>query len=151
MVAQFYLHALGVLSAASYNSQGYGEDIVTHLHRGTQGSGSDYFVTDGQSANLSRCLAPVWGPWPDLYYGRTFEVFMLRGALPGERMDPYFIHTVCCHSSPSPVELMTTSYYLIWDSPNLKGQAPAFISPRKSVAIYYLWALGSLFIASYGS
>jgi hypothetical protein len=36
-----------------------------------------------------------------------------------------------------------------WDSPNLDGQMPVFIYPRNGVAQLYLWALGSLFVASY--
>jgi hypothetical protein len=44
-------------------------------------------------------------------------------------------------------------YFTISDSrfPNLEGQAPVFISPRNRVAKLYPQALGSLFIASYGS
>jgi hypothetical protein len=34
----------------------------------------------------------------------------------------------------------------IWDSPNLKGQVPVFISPRNRVAQLYLQALNSLFV-----
>jgi hypothetical protein len=37
----------------------------------------------------------------------------------------------------------------IRDSPNLEGQVPVFISPRKRVAQLYPQALGSLFVASY--
>jgi hypothetical protein len=39
----------------------------------------------------------------------------------------------------------------IWDSPNLEGQVPVFMSPRNMVAWLYTQALGSLFIASYNS
>jgi hypothetical protein len=39
----------------------------------------------------------------------------------------------------------------IRDSPNLEGQVPVFISPRKRVARLYTQALGSLFVASYDS
>jgi hypothetical protein len=39
----------------------------------------------------------------------------------------------------------------ILHSPNLKGQVPVFISPRKMVARFYPQTLGLLFIASYGS
>jgi hypothetical protein len=39
----------------------------------------------------------------------------------------------------------------IRDFPNLEGQVPVFISPRKKVARLYPQALGSLFIASYFS
>jgi hypothetical protein len=35
----------------------------------------------------------------------------------------------------------------IRDSPNLKGQVPVFVSPRKRVGRLYPQALGSLFIA----
>jgi hypothetical protein len=38
-----------------------------------------------------------------------------------------------------------------WDSPNLEGQVPTFISPRNRVAQLYPQALGSLFVASYNS
>jgi hypothetical protein len=39
----------------------------------------------------------------------------------------------------------------IRDSPNLEGEVPVFISPRKRVALLYSQALGSLFVASYDS
>jgi hypothetical protein len=39
----------------------------------------------------------------------------------------------------------------IRDSPNLEGQVPVFISPRNRVAQLYPQALGSIFVASYGS
>jgi hypothetical protein len=42
-------------------------------------------------------------------------------------------------------------YCLIWDSPNLEGQVPVFISPRNKVAQLYPWALGSLYVVSYDS
>jgi hypothetical protein len=35
----------------------------------------------------------------------------------------------------SPAELTTIFYCLIWDSPNLEGQVPIFISPRNRVAV----------------
>jgi hypothetical protein len=45
----------------------------------------------------------------------------------------------------SPAELTAIFYCLIWDSPNLEGQVPVFISPRNKVAQLYPRALGSLF------
>jgi hypothetical protein len=51
----------------------------------------------------------------------------------------------------SPTELTAIFYCLIWDSPNLEGQIPVFISPRNRVVHLYPRALGSLFVASYGS
>jgi hypothetical protein len=51
----------------------------------------------------------------------------------------------------SPAELTTIFYCLIWDSPNLVGQIPVFISPRNRMPQLYPRALGSLFVASYDS
>jgi hypothetical protein len=45
----------------------------------------------------------------------------------------------------------TIFYCLIWDSPNLEGQVPVFISPRNRVAQLHPQALGSLFVTSYDS
>jgi hypothetical protein len=55
------------------------------------------------------------------------------------------------HLSRSPTELTAISYCLLWDSPNLEGHVPVFISPRNRVAKLYPRALGSLSIASYDS
>jgi hypothetical protein len=45
----------------------------------------------------------------------------------------------------SPAELTAMFYCLIWDSPNLEGQVPVFISPRTRVAQWCPRALGYLF------
>jgi hypothetical protein len=50
-----------------------------------------------------------------------------------------------------PSDLAGIFYYLSWDSPNLEGQVPVFISPRNRVPQLYPWALGSLYVASYDS
>jgi hypothetical protein len=42
-------------------------------------------------------------------------------------------------------------YFTVWDSPNLEGQVPVFISPRNRVAQFYAGALGSLYVVSYDS
>jgi hypothetical protein len=55
------------------------------------------------------------------------------------------------HLSRSPTELTAISYCLIWDSFNLEGQVPVFISPRNRVAQLYPRALCSLSVASYDS
>jgi hypothetical protein len=47
----------------------------------------------------------------------------------------------------SPAELTALFYCLIWDSSNLEGQVPVFISPRNRVA----QSLGSFLVASYDS
>jgi hypothetical protein len=51
------------------------------------------------------------------------------------------------HLSRGPTELTAISYCLIWDSPNLEGPVPVFISPRNRVAQLYPRALGSYFWA----
>jgi hypothetical protein len=55
-VAQFYPQALGSLSVASYDSQGYGGGIRTSLHAGyparcqsqSQSQSQSHIATDGQ-------------------------------------------------------------------------------------------------------
>jgi hypothetical protein len=80
----------------------------------------------------------------NFYYCWTFAVFMLRTGL-------YFTHTIFCHSSVQvqqnswphlTVSFEATCYCLKRDSPNLEGQVPVFISPRKRVAQLYPRALG---------
>jgi hypothetical protein len=47
----------------SYDSQGYGGGIWPHLYwlNQSQSQSQSYVTTDGQSASLSWCQAPVWG------------------------------------------------------------------------------------------
>jgi hypothetical protein len=45
----------------------------------------------------------------------------------------------------------TIFYCIIWDSPNLEGKVPVFISPRNRVAQLYPRALGFLSVAFYDS
>jgi hypothetical protein len=51
----------------------------------------------------------------------------------------------------SPVELTAIFYCLIWDSPNLEGQVPIFISLKNRVAQLYPRAPGSFSVSSYDS
>jgi hypothetical protein len=43
---------------------------------------------------------------------------------------------------PSPAEPTTIFYCIMWDSPNLEGQVPVFISPRNRASQLYLRELG---------
>jgi hypothetical protein len=70
----------------------------------------------------------------------------LWGALPDERTGLQF--AVQSLNGPSRAEPVTIFYCLIWDSPNLEGQVPVFISPRNRVAQLYPRALGSLYVVS---
>jgi hypothetical protein len=44
-----------------------------------------YITTDGQSASLSWCQAPIWGLGPDFYYCQTIAGLLMRGSLSDER------------------------------------------------------------------
>jgi hypothetical protein len=75
-------------------------------------------------------------------------VFFLWGAL-SERTDLQF--AVQSLESPSCTGPVIILYCLIWDSPNLEGQVPVFISPTIRVAKLHPRALGSLYVVSYDS
>jgi hypothetical protein len=75
-----------------------------------------------------------------------FAVLYLWGTLSGERTGLQF--AVQSVNSPSRAEHVTILYCLIWDSANLEGQVPIFISSRIRVAQLYPHALGSLYVAS---
>jgi hypothetical protein len=69
-VAQLYSRALGSLYVASCESQGYGGGILTRLHTDNNNNNNKfnnvakvevmYITTDGRSAVLSWCQAPIW-------------------------------------------------------------------------------------------
>jgi hypothetical protein len=73
-------------------------------------------------------------------------VLFLWDALSDERTDLQF--PMQSLSGPSRIESMTILYLLIWDSPNLEGQVPVFISPRNRLAQLYPRVLGSIYVAS---
>jgi hypothetical protein len=111
-----------------------------------------YFTTDSQSVSQ---YVLVWSTLVGLetrYYFLSecccmkFAVLYLWGALSDERTGLQFAGQ--SFNGPSRSEPVTILYYLIWDSPNLKGQVPVFISPRNRVAQSYPRALGSLTIKS---
>jgi hypothetical protein len=51
----------------------------------TQSQSQSYVTTDGQSASLFWCQAPIWGLRPDFYYCQTVAGLLLFGALSDER------------------------------------------------------------------
>jgi hypothetical protein len=96
-------------------------------------------TTDRQSASLSWCQAPIWGPRPDFYRCQTVAGLLTWGALSDERKGLSFTiaadlaSTVILESDSSG----THAHILlsqIRDSPNLGGQDPVFTSPRNRVA-----------------
>jgi hypothetical protein len=109
-------------------------------------------VTDGLSASVPWCRASVLNLWPDFSFlsGNCGFLDVVR---PLWREDGSVIFSYNCFwalpeqllSGQSPAELTTILYCLIWDSPNLEGQVPVFISPGNRVAQLYPRALSSLY------
>jgi hypothetical protein len=101
-------------------------------------------TTNGQSASLSWCQAPIWSPLPHFCF-LSENCGFLDVAHPLWWENASVIYSYNCFwalpeqslSGPSPVELMTIFYCLIWDSPNLESQVPVFISPRNKVVQLY--------------
>jgi hypothetical protein len=78
-----------------------------------------------------------------------FAVLFLWDALSDERTGLQF--ALQSLNGPSRSEPAAILYCLIWDSTNLKGQVPVFISPRNRVTQLCPRALGSLYVVSYDS
>jgi hypothetical protein len=78
-----------------------------------------------------------------------FAVLYLLDALSDESTGLQF--AVQSLNGPCHAEPVTILYCLTWDSPNLEGQVPVFISPRNRMAQLYPRALGSLYVVSYDS
>jgi hypothetical protein len=100
---------------------------------------------------MSWCRAPLWDLRPDITSCRYVAVWKLRslflwGALSDERTGLQF--AVQSLNGPSHAEPVILLYCLIWDSLNLDGHVPVFISPRNRVVLLYPWALGSLYVIS---
>jgi hypothetical protein len=114
-----------------------------------------YCTTDGQSVSQHVLVSSTLvGLLPRYYFLSVccclkFAVFFLWGALSDERTGLQF--AVQSLNGPSRSEPVTLLYCLIWDSRNLEGQVPVFISRRNRVAQLYPWALGSLYVVYYDS
>jgi hypothetical protein len=105
-----------------------------------------YLTTDGQSASLSWCRATI--------RARDQFFFLLEISFRQLRLCYFIVPSLtrgrvcnllynCFWALPeqsllgrSPAELTAIFYCLIWDSPNLEGQVPVFISPTNRVASY---------------
>jgi hypothetical protein len=108
-----------------------------------------YVTTDGRSASLSWCQAPIWGLRQDFYYCRTFAGLLIWDALSDERTGlPFTIAAGPRQGSRTRNHILLSQ---IRDSHNLEGQVPVFISHRNRVPQLYSQALGSLIVASYDS
>jgi hypothetical protein len=140
-------------------SDGSGSLQKIPLTNSSQSQSQSYVKTDGQSASLSWCQAPFWDSRPDFYLCQTVVGLLMWGALSDERTSLSFtIAADPCQRSYSWVresESRKTHDHIllsqIRDTSNLEGQVPLFIYSRNKVAKLYPQALGSLFVASYGS
>jgi hypothetical protein len=110
-------------------------------HYGTSQSQS-YIMTDGQSASLSCCRASIWDPPPIFLFLLIIIFRQLRRPLWREVWLVVFSFCWALPAQPfwdlSLTGLMSILYFLyFWDSLNLDGQVPVFVSPRNRVAQLY--------------
>jgi hypothetical protein len=63
---------------------------TTYLFSSQSSQSQCYVTTDGQSASLSWCQAPVWGQRADFYYSWTFPGLLMWGALSDDKTDVSF-------------------------------------------------------------
>jgi hypothetical protein len=112
------------------------------------------FTTDSPSVSRYVLVSSTLVGFATRYYFLSEYCFLrvavlfLWGALSDERAGLQF--AVQSLDDPSRGKPVTVLYWLIWDSPNLEGHFPRFISPRNRVAQLYPRALGSLYFASCG-
>jgi hypothetical protein len=105
---------------------------------------------------MSWCLAPMWRPTPDFYYRQAVADYWCGApSLTRRRVCRLQLLLVCASAVILCSESLETHDHVllsqIRDSPNLEGQVPVFISPRKRLARLYPWALDSIFVFSYDS
>jgi hypothetical protein len=110
----------------------------------TRGWVRGYFTTDSQSVSMSWYRAPLWDLQRDITSCQNVAVWNLRSCFCGapSLTTGRVYNLQCNHSMVRRAEPVTILHSLIWDSPNLEGQVPIFISPNNRVAQLYSWALG---------
>jgi hypothetical protein len=101
-------------------------------------------TTDILSASLSWCQAPIYGPYPDLYYHQRFQVCwcgatsLTRGLICSLQL----LLGLASAGIFGPESRRIHDHILlpqIWDSLNLEDQVPIFISLRNSVVKLYCY------------
>jgi hypothetical protein len=116
-----------------------------------------YVTTDGQSASLSWCQAPIWGLRPYFYYCHTVADLLMCVTLSDERTDLSF--TIAAgprKHSHSRVRVPPDSwpYFTLSDSRLSQPVGPSpriYIFRNKEAQLYTPQTLGSLVAASYDS
>jgi hypothetical protein len=79
------LHTVQITTAHTVSSQSVMSSLVVACWWIVRREWVSYITTDGQSASLSWCQAPIWGLRPDFYYCQTIAVLFMWGALSDER------------------------------------------------------------------
>jgi hypothetical protein len=89
------------------------DESVTNLWRISLSEWVSYITTDGQSASLSWCQAPISGLRPDFYYCQTIAGLLMWGALSDERTGLsftmynvqyiYILHVILRYSVTNPI------------------------------------------------
>jgi hypothetical protein len=80
-----------------------------------------YVTTDGQSASLSSCQAPIWSLRPNFYYCHTVAGLLMWGALPVTRewvcrLELMLVLARAVFLGPSPVGPVTIFYCLRFET-----------------------------------
>jgi hypothetical protein len=99
-------------------------------------SSQSYVTTDGQSASLSWCQAPIWGLRPDFYYCQTDAGLLMWDAFSGERTGlPFTIAAGPRQGSHSWVRVLQDSwpYFTASDTrlPQPGGSGPHIYIPQE--------------------
>jgi hypothetical protein len=105
-------------------------------------------MTDGQWSS-------IWGPRPDFCYCQLWVCrcgtpFLMRRWACNLQLLPALTSTIILTAGSH----RTHGHILrsqIWDSSNLEGQVPVFISPRNRMVQLHTQTLGSLYVAPYDS
>jgi hypothetical protein len=108
---------------------------------------SSYIATEGQSASLSWCQAPIWDPRPNvllslIIFKQLRICWCEAPSLARSRECLVFAGRRQCSLSQAWQDSWAYFIAYFWDFPNLEGQVPVFISPKKRVTQLYPRALG---------
>jgi hypothetical protein len=96
-----------------------------------------YVTTDGQSASLSWCQAPIWGTIPDFCYCQTVAGLLMWGALSDQRMGLSFTIAggprQCSHiySLQTLTAVLLHEFYTVF----VMVISPIYISPARTAQI----------------
>jgi hypothetical protein len=110
-------------------------------------------LTVSQSVSQSWYRLPLWDLRPDIISCPNAAVWNVRSCIYwAPSLTRGRVRNLQCNHSIVRVTQKQKPYFtLIWDSPNLGGQFPIFISPGNRVAQLYPRAPGSLYVVSYDS